>query len=206
LRAATGGNKKLTKRVYWLDVQKLAERIIRNRHLVGVKYFTARIKGDPKKQDRQNAFLDAMRWHCDKVQVFEGRYLLREMICRKCYRVSTDIACARCGAVTVLPEEKKSDVNIATQMLKDAYENLFDVAYLISADSDMIPPIEVIRSMSPSKGVIVFFPPKRFSVELKNAVNNQFFVTPAMLRQSRMPEEIKKPNGDRITIPDEWKN
>jgi len=206
LRAATGGEKKLTKRIYWLDIQKLAEKVARNRQLVSVKYFTARIKGDPEKENRQNTFLDAIRWHCDNVQVFEGRYLLREMICRKCFRVSTDIACARCKAITVLPEEKKSDVNIATQMLKDAYENLFDVAYLVSADSDIVPPIEVIRSMSPSKRVVVFFPPKRYSVELKDVANNQFFITPSMLRQSRLPDEVRKPNGDIISIPDEWKS
>jgi hypothetical protein len=76
LRAATGGDKKLTKRIYWLDIQKLAEKLVRNRHLVGVKYFTARIKGNPPKENQQNAFLEAIRWHCNKVQIFEGRYLL----------------------------------------------------------------------------------------------------------------------------------
>ena len=91
LRAETDRCKKLSKRIYWLDIQKLSERIVQQRNLIGVKYFTARIKGNPQKQDRQNAFLDAIHWHCDKVQIFEGRYLLREMICRKCHRVSSDI-------------------------------------------------------------------------------------------------------------------
>jgi uncharacterized LabA/DUF88 family protein len=103
-----------------------------------------------------------------------------------------------------MPEEKKSDVNIATQMLKDAYENLFDTAYLISADSDMVPPVEVIRSMSPSKRVFVCFPPNRFSMELKNTANTQLSITPSMLRQSRLPHEIQKPDGKMIAIPSEW--
>jgi len=204
LRAATGGNKKLTKRIYWLDIQKLAERIVQGRQLICVKYFTARIKGNPHKQDRQNAFLDAIRWHCNKVQMFEGRYLLREMICRKCHRVSSDMACPHCKTLNRMPEEKKSDVNIATQMLKDAYENLFDTAYLISADSDLVPPVEIIRSMSPSKRVIVFFPPNRFSLELKNAASTQLFITPAIIRQSHLPDSIPKPDGKFITIPTEW--
>jgi len=194
---------RLTKHSYWLDLQKLAERIVQNRHLVGVKYFTARIKGDPQKQDRQNAFLDAIHWHCDKVQTFEGRYLLREMICRKCHQVSNDMACPRCKTLNRMPEEKKSDVNIATQMLKDAYENLFDTAYLISADSDLVPPVEVIRSMTPSKRVIVVFPPNRFSLELKNAASTQLFISGSIIRQSRLPDEVQKPNG-KITIPAEW--
>ena len=205
LRAATGGEKKLTKRIYWLDIQKLSERIVQSRQLVAVKYFTARIKGNPQKEIRQSAFLDAIHWHCKKVQTIEGRYLLRDMICRRCHRVSTDIACPHCKTINKLPEEKKSDVNIATQMLKDAYENLFDTAYLISADSDLVPPIEVIRSMSPPKRVIVFFPHNRYSVELKNVASNQLFISSAMLRQSYLPDEVQKPNG-KIIIPDAWKD
>ena len=171
IRESTGGNKKQTKRCYWLDIQKLAENIIQNRQLITVKYFTARIKGDSAKESRQNALLDALRYNCDKLRIFEGRYLLREMFCRGCHKTSTSIACPKCQWINYLPEEKKSDVNIASQMLKDAYENLFDVAYLISGDSDLVPPIEIIRSMTPSKRVVVFFPPNRFSRELSGQVS-----------------------------------
>jgi uncharacterized LabA/DUF88 family protein len=204
LRGSTGGNKKQTKRCYWLDIQKLAENIIQTRELVAVKYFTARIKGDPAKESRQNAFLDAIRFHCDKLCIFEGRYLLREMFCRGCHGISSKIVCSKCQAVNHLPEEKKSDVNVASQMLKDAYENLFDVAYLISGDSDLVPPIEIIRAMTPSKRVVVFFPPNRFSRELKDIASSHFFLKPAIINNSLLPREVQKPDGKKITIPSEW--
>jgi uncharacterized LabA/DUF88 family protein len=205
LRGSTGGNKKQTKRCYWLDIQKLAENIIMKRlELVAVKYFTARIKGNPEKENRQNAFLDAIRFHCDKLRIFEGRYLLREVFCRKCRKISNSILCPKCQAVNLLPEEKKSDVNVASQMLKDAYENLFDVAYLISGDSDLVPPIEIIRAMTPTKRVVVFFPPKRFSSELKDIASGHFFLKFAHINKSLLPCEILKPDGKTITIPSEW--
>ncbi len=114
------GHSKLPKKTYWLDLQKLSEKIVQNGQLVGIKYFTARIKGNYAKQVRQGTFLKAIQTHCQKLQIFEGRYLLREMFCAECRKISNDIICSYCGHVNNLPEEKKSDVNIATQMLKDA--------------------------------------------------------------------------------------
>jgi len=124
LRASTiaqKGHKRFSKKSYWLDLQKLSEKIVKDNDLVAIKYFTARIKGNPAKQNRQNAFLSAIQLHCPKLQIFEGRYLFRQMFCGNCRKISSNIVCPFCGNVNNFPEEKKSDVNIATQMLKDAY-------------------------------------------------------------------------------------
>ena len=208
LRAATvksKNTKRLPKRAYWLDVQSLAERLVQDRQLVCVKYFTARIKGNPKKQSRQNVFLSAIQHYCSKLQIFEGRYLLREMLCTKCRHITQDMICPKCGHANNLPEEKKSDVNIATQMLKDAFENRFDTAYLVSGDSDLVPPIEVIRSMIPPKKIIVAFPPHRGgSTELKNATDVHVYIANNTLKQSMLPREIVKLDGSKLIIPIEW--
>jgi uncharacterized LabA/DUF88 family protein len=54
---------------------------------------------------------------------------------------------------------KMTDVNIAVEMLVDAYNNTFDTALLISADSDLTAPLVAIRNLFPGKRVIVAFPP-----------------------------------------------
>ena len=38
-----------------------------------------------------------------------------------------------------------TDVNIATQMIIDAYQDKYDTAMLISGDSDLVPPIKAIN-------------------------------------------------------------
>ena len=209
LRASTINRKnikRLPKRVYWLDIQKLAETLVQGRQLVCVKYFTARIKGNPDKQNRQNTFLNALQIQCHKLQMIEGRYLFREVFCMRCRTISSDIICSKCGNVNHLPEEKKSDVNIATQMVKDAYENNFDVAYLISGDSDLVPPIEVIRAMTPPKRVIVVFPPNRGgSKELKNTADFVLYLSARDIKNSLLPDEIEKQDGTKLTIPEHWK-
>jgi uncharacterized LabA/DUF88 family protein len=185
----------------------LAESIVRNADLVAVKYFTARIKGDYEKQDRQNAFLNAIQIHCPKLQVFEGRYLLRRIFCSQCRQSNERFICPFCQHRNVYPEEKKSDVNIATQMLMDAHENRFDIAYLVSGDSDFVPPIKAICGMSPLKTVAVVFPPRQGrSKELRDASSFSFFMSMSGIKQSWLPDAIEKSDGTFITIPDEWKN
>jgi uncharacterized LabA/DUF88 family protein len=195
----------LTKRSYWLDLQKLAKIIVRDADLVAVKYFTARIKGNEKKQIRQNAFLNAIQIHCQKLQIFEGRYLLRRILCSQCRHSSEEFVCPICGHKNIQPEEKKSDVNIATQMLQDAYESRFDIAYLVSGDSDFVPPIKAICSMHPPKVVAVAFPPKQGrSKELKEVANFSFCIPPRDIKKSWLPDSVEKPDGTFITIPAEW--
>lgn len=42
-------------------------------------------------------------------------------------------------------EEKGSDVNLATHLLHDAHMGRFDVAVVISNDSDLLEPIKIVR-------------------------------------------------------------
>lgn len=54
-----------------------------------------------------------------------------------------------------------TDVNIATQILIDAYQDKYDMAMLISGDSDLVPPIKAMHKIFNKKRVFVVFPPKR---------------------------------------------
>ncbi len=42
-------------------------------------------------------------------------------------------------------EEKGSDVNLATHLLHDAHMGRFDVAVVVSNDSDLLEPIRIVR-------------------------------------------------------------
>ena len=48
-------------------------------------------------------------------------------------------------ARVIKTEEKGSDVNLATHLLHDAHIGRFDVAVVISNDSDLLEPIKIVR-------------------------------------------------------------
>jgi uncharacterized LabA/DUF88 family protein len=182
------------KRFYWLDQQQLATNLLRPaQSLVGVKYFTADIRAGTDKHRRQQTYLDALQAHCPLLQLIRGRYLLKDRRCRAC------------GDVAQIPEEKKTDVNIASHMIVDAFTGQFESAILISGDSDLVPPIEMIRQHHPEKRVIVAFPPNRKSDDLKRTAHGSFWINEKTLRISLLPDPVVKPNGYKLFKPGTWK-
>ena len=63
--------------------------------------------------------------------------------------------------------EKRVDVSIAVDMVRMAYEGMYDVAYLLSADSDLVPAVEAVRS----RGKKVFAASPAFGHELEKVVD-----------------------------------
>ena len=175
----------------WLDVEKLACGFLRpDARLEQVKYFTAMVKVRKGTIHRQKLYLRALEHYCDNLTIIKGYFLSKEEICRQCNYNNPTF------------EEKKTDVNIACEMLADAYENRFDVSFLVSGDSDLVPVVEKIIAIG--KKVIVVNPPKRKSSELNQVASTSFYLHPNQLKKCLLPAEIPVKKGT-ITMPEEWK-
>ena len=180
------------KRYYWLNQQKLAESILKlNQSLVITKYFTSRISDSPNKVKRQGVYIEALETLND-FKIFYGQFLSNPRTCKKC------------GNIESVPNEKMTDVNIAVEMLSDAYEDKFDSALLISADSDLTGPIKTILRLFPEKRVIVAFPPDRFSFALKEIASISFIVGRKKLADSVFPDKVTKKDGYVLKRPKSW--
>lgn len=97
-----------------------------------------------------------------------------------------------------------TDVNIASRMLVDSFQDKFDTAFLISGDTDLIPPIKEIKSLFPKKRIIVAFPPGRHNISLQNMAHASFIVGRKKLLDSQLPEEVAKPDGYILRRSAEW--
>lgn len=97
-----------------------------------------------------------------------------------------------------------TDVNINVEILKDAYEDKFDVALLISADSDLVTTVKAMRQLFPKK-IVIAFPPKRYSVDLANAAHASFTIGKRNPAKSLFPEEVTKEDGYILRCPSSWK-
>jgi len=168
------------KRYYWLNVQALAQNLVKpGQALVVTKYFTARIAGPPDKEERQSTYIEALKT-LREFEVFYGKYQLNPR------------QCSQCGFRDEVPNEKMTDVNIAVEILKDAYQDKFDVALLISADSDLVRPVKAVTELFPRKRVVVASPPGRYSADLANSGSSSFIIGRAKIAKSVFPEKVVK--------------
>ena len=184
------------RRYYWLDLQRLSERLLRPyQRLQFVRYFTAKFLPDdnaPGRVERQDAYLQALS-SLPKVRIQYG------------FHLEKTITCPYCGSGIRRYEEKMTDVNIAAALLEDANNDLFDAAILISADSDLTRPIEVVRQKFASKRVRVAFPPKRHSLHLSEVATAAFTIGRKRIAQSQLPDPVVKPDGYEIAKPASWR-
>ena len=112
--------------------------------------------------------------------------------------------CRLCGGKDTISHEKMTDVNIAVEMMGDAYQDRFDTALLISADSDLCPPVSTIRRIFPPKRVVVGFPPSRRSAELASVASNCFVEGKGSLARSQFLIEVATQTGIILRKPDTW--
>lgn len=128
------------KRFYWLNIQAMAKELLKpTQTLLATRYFTTIVKQPDAKRRRQAVFLEALRTLPD-FHIYYGHFL------------SDTVSCRNCGYTYDTHHEKMTDVNIAVELMTDAFQDRFDLALLISADSDLVGPIRAVQSYSPING------------------------------------------------------
>jgi uncharacterized LabA/DUF88 family protein len=189
-----GLKSKSWKRYYWLNIRLMAENLLRrNQRLLYTKYFTSRVSNNAEKQKRQNIFIDAVCTQ-PQVKIFYGKYQMNPRVCNSC------------GVSELIPNEKMTDVNIAVELLADAFSDAFDTALLISADSDLVAPVRKVRSLFPQKKIVACFPPGRYSDDLKNAADISMHIGRRIIAESQFPDEvIRTADGFVLRRPSRWR-
>lgn len=176
----------------WLNVQQLAASLLKlNQRLVYTKYFTSRVRNNPAKEQRQKIYIEALETlqECD---IIYGHYQSHIEKCR------------RCGHYYPYSNEKMTDVNIAVALLEDAFNDKYDTAFLVTGDSDLVPPINSVHSLFPSKRVFVAFPPNRSNVSVRNVSKGCMTIGRKKLKDAQFPDKVKKASGFILHKPKEW--
>jgi len=180
------------RRFYWLDLWALSERFLKpDQTLQKVVYCTSRVQGDHGAMARQSTFLNALQAHCPRLEIVYGHFL------------SKSTTCKLCGKSYPIYEEKKTDVNIACRMLIDAMEGNFDIAFLVSGDSDLVPPVKLIRDKW-KKQIVALFPPQRTSEDLRSVCFGNKRISEADLRQSQLPDTVVLTPNKSAIRPESW--
>lgn len=113
--------------------------------------------------------------------------------------------CNLCKRDIKLPIEKMTDVNLATDLLTDAFFDNYRTAIVISADSDLIAPVKSVKELFSDKRVIVAMPPGRWSQALADSSTNYFQIEERQLRQCQLPDDLKRHDNYIIKRPSIWR-
>lgn len=176
----------------WLDVKKMINKLLQsNQTLVKIKYFTSRVSNNPDKQKRQATYIDALE--SIGVEIFYGNYQ------------DGSQECNRCGHIWRTAKEKMTDVNIATSMLVDGFKDEYDMAMLVSGDSDLVPPIKAVHANFNKKRVLVAFPPKRHNSSIVLVAKGSLTIGRKTLVDSQFDEVVKSKTGYNLKVPNSWK-
>lgn len=181
----------------WLDVAKMCHLLLPKDDIHRIKYFTALVEArasDPDKPLRQQNYLRALRT-IPNLEIIYGSFLSHEVV--------MPLAPPANGYVKVIKtEEKGSDVNLATHLLIDAFRNDFQLAVVISNDSDLLEPIKVV-SRQFRKPVGMLNPQKNPSVALIPHVHFVKNIRRGVLQNSLFPSMLTDAQGN-FSKPLEW--
>ncbi|MCH9040170.1 MAG: NYN domain-containing protein [Chloroflexi bacterium] len=111
-------------------------------------------------------------------------------------------------------EEKGSDVNLASHLLVDGFQDDYDFAVVISNDTDLVEPIRLVQStLGLDVWVVNPSPPpakkgqrdnNRMHQDLRNVASVSRRIYVSTLRKSQFPNPLIDANGRTITKPASW--
>ena len=184
----------------WLDIGKLVRLLLPQRDLNRIRYFTALVTNrpdDPTQAQRQQAYLRALQTVPD-LTVHYGHLLAK----RKRRPLARQPETGPRTVEILDTEEKGSDVNLASYLLLDGFDDEYEMAVVVSNDSDLELPIRMARTRL-GKQVGVFDPSRRRSFELHAAASWYRPLRQGPLSASLFPDTLSDAQGP-ITKPVGW--
>ena len=190
----------------WLDFKLLCESLLSKNKIVKIKYFTARVTDtpeDPRKSSRQDIYIRALKT-LPELQVIEGNFRQDVRIRPLAFRFEDGSHDTRWKAPVIIREEKGSDVNLGVHLINDAWKNLYDVAVVISNDTDLLEAIRIVKNeIKKPVGIVLptFRKGSKMAVPLQRLASFHLRITKHLLQNSQFPENIP---GTNLYKPKEW--
>jgi uncharacterized LabA/DUF88 family protein len=203
----------------WLNFWTFAERLIpANAVLDEVHYFTTRIHRrphDPDAPERQATYLRAL----DSLQgvfVHEGKFKSKHKKVvlvdpqpmnekrgkpKDPYTPLKDLGWPR-KAWAYSSEEKETDVALGGMLVADCCDDKFEVAVVVTDDTDLAWPIRFVRSRG--KRVVVVSPRGYWLKELAPTVDDVRSIHDGVIEQHQLPDPLVLADGSEIAKPARW--
>jgi hypothetical protein len=184
----------------WLNIAELCRYSLPPQYQIKrVRYFTALVRprpNNPHQLVRQQIFIRALQT-IPNLSVHYGQFLES----RVWMPLVTPPALGQQTVEVLKTEEKGSDVNLATYLLVDAYEQDFEAAVVITDDSDLAEPIHIVRHRL--RHHVTVLSPRGKSRKLAQVATRFRPIEARNLAASQFPPILQDANGT-ITKPRGW--
>lgn len=185
----------------WLNIHQLCQSLLPKNQIIIIKYFTALItarQDDPGKVVRQQVYLRALKT-LPNCEIIYGFYLSKET-----YMPVAGCAPGAQQFVKVIrTEEKGSDVNLAAHLVADGFKGEYEVAVVVSNDSDLVEPVRIVRQDLGLPVVVLNPNPKKPAFALKHAASFVKPIRQGALRSSQFPPVLEDSFGTFFK-PESW--
>jgi uncharacterized LabA/DUF88 family protein len=182
----------------WLNLRQLCTNMLPNDKIIQIKYFTAKVNArphDPQQPMRQQIYFRALRT-LPNFTIIYGHFLTHS-----CRMALTGTNPAKKVWVDKT-EEKGSDVNIATHLLMDGFKKHYEVAVLVTNDSDLAEPVRMVRCEL-GLGVGILNPHQQHSQQLKSLATFIKRIRQSDLIAAQFPTTLNDTTG-AFTKPAIW--
>ncbi len=180
----------------WLDLDALLRRVYPRNDFTTIRYFTARVKPwsrDPNQRTRQEIYLRALRT-LPNMEIHFGHFTS--------HAVRLPLAESSGFANVIKTEEKGSDVNLAAHLVNDAHRDRFEVAIVVTNDSDLVEPIRIVTQQIELK-VGVLNPCDQPAGGLKRSASFYRVLRPAVLPKAQFADALTDAKG-QFSKPRGW--
>jgi len=191
----------------WLDIGKLCATLLPKSQINRIRYFTARVDALPHNQqapDRQDIYLRALRTIAN-LTIEEGHFSRWPRLMPQYPLAYIKRGEPPLNVQVQKTEEKGSDVNLATYLLLDCFEKDFDEAVVISNDSDLALPIEIVATRF-KKPVHIINPHRRRRLSgklIRRATSYMGTINKKVLADCQFPPTLTDSRGT-FTKPATW--
>jgi uncharacterized LabA/DUF88 family protein len=174
-----------------------------------VRYFTALVKpttANPGIVARQQVYLRALvargtEVHYGQFKLRSKNWYLKAALVQR--PQSTGAAVADMTVRIAKYDEKGSDVNLASYLVRDAAVGDCTDAVVVSNDSDLVEAISIARADF-GVNVYVINPQQRVVAELRQVATDARDLMPSALGKSQLPAAVTEANGTVLTKPRTW--
>lgn len=184
----------------WLDVSALCRMVFPKNEIQRMRYFTARVRAtqnDPQKPQRQATYIRALET-IPNLSVHYGHFLSHP----KSMPLASPLPGGPQTARVIQTSEKGSDVNLATFLLADGFQGDYEVAIIVSGDSDLLEPVKTVQKKLGLR-VGVLSPDRKASWDLLEAARFYRRIWPRTLKACQFPPTLQDEDGT-FRKPDCW--